>query len=138
MTIKIEYLEKSNSRPIEIQLTPEEYFDSIEEGDTYEKDGIPKFRYVYEYLGLEVNKLVWSRENIYGAIFTTYYYNDGKTWVAYRCDLDGYEEIIHNTQIDELSCHIIRTCKKDNLWQMLYNGIVYDNDDGSQGERRFI
>jgi hypothetical protein len=57
----------------------------------------------------------------------------GKNWMNHRLDPDGYEELIHTTQISDDCCHIIRTCKERNgAWTVCLISVVRDLPDGSQ------
>jgi len=44
------------------RLTPEEYFDPLEPGETYQANGIPRFNETWEYLNIPRKSLKWSTE----------------------------------------------------------------------------
>ncbi len=46
---------------------------------------------------------IWER-SVY-----TQYLDGGRFRMTHRVDQDGYEEMIHVTQLDDRSCHIVRT-----------------------------
>jgi hypothetical protein len=50
MEIEIRYLKTTDAEPRFMELTPEEYFDPLEEDQTFEANGIPKFNFAEEYL----------------------------------------------------------------------------------------
>ena len=138
--IEIEYLIKGNMESSKIKIEPEDYFDPIEENETFENDAIARFNHHIDYLNISPDQLVWSKLSILGTneddrIIVTRYYGDGQTWTTHRVDSDGYEEIIHYTQESEDKCHIIRTHKdKDGNWIMNLNSVIVDMPDGSQKE----
>jgi hypothetical protein len=143
MEIEIVYQTWDGGRPVRLTLAPEEYFDPVEPGKTYEANGIPRHNETWQYLDLPRDRLKWSSERRSGTwfdtTFTTQYMNGGDSWLTHRADPDGYEEMIHVTQLDDRTCHIIRTVKtlSTGRWAVCLNSVVYDRDDGSQGERRF-
>jgi len=142
MKISIEYLEKESLQSSEVCLGPEEYFDPIEDDEKYESDAIPKYDHACDYLDISKNRLIWTKLNVCGTSedkkIITHYFNDGEVCMIHRKDVDGYEEIIHSTQVDEKTCHIIRTHKDGNKgWKVNYNAVIYDQDDGSQKEVRY-
>ncbi len=142
MKIVIEYLKKFCEEPLTVFLSPKEYFDPIDKGETYEKDAIPRYNLAGDYLDLEKSELTWTKLSILGTnedkVIFTHYLGDGETWMSHRKDTDGFEEIIHSVQEDKQTCHIIRTHKDSyGNWNINYNGIIYDLDDGSQKKVRF-
>lgn len=142
MKIEIEYLEKGKLKPISINLRADEFFDPIQKSESFENDAIPKYNHAREYLNVSLNRLLWTILSIEGTNedrkIITHYYNNGESWMSHRIDIDGYEEMIHSTNLDEKTCHIVRTNKDyDGNWKVNYNGIIYDLIDGSQEEKRF-
>lgn len=142
MRIEIEYLQKDSDASKKISLLPEDYFDPLEDGEFFERDGIPRFNHDAEYISISNSRLVWSKLTIQGTdddrTIVTNYYCDGETWMTHRIDPNGYEEIIHNTKIDRGTWHIIRTHKKkDGAWKVILNSVIYDLPDGSEREVRF-
>lgn len=142
MKIEIEYLEKGKPVPVSINLRENEFFDLIQEGESYENDAIPKYNHAREYLEVSLSRLLWTKLNIEGTNedrkIITHYYNNGESWMSYRIDIDGYEEMIHSTKLDEKTCHVVRLHKDcDGNWEVNYNGAIYDLSDGSQEEKRF-
>lgn len=72
------------------------------------------------------------------ATFRTQYMDGGRSWMTHRNDPDGYEEMIHFTQIDENRCHILRTGRAaGGGWAVYLNSVIEDKSDGSQREERF-
>src|SRR4051794_30373657 len=113
MEIEITFQTWDADGPVRLRLSPEEYFDPIDTGETYEEDAIAKYNYTFEHLDIAREKLKWTTERCVGTsqdrtIFTQYM-DGGRSWMTHRVDPDGYEEVIHVTQLDRRTCHIIRT-----------------------------
>jgi hypothetical protein len=87
--------------------------------------------------------LKWSLERRSGTAdddtaFRTQYLDGGRSWMNHRHDTDGYEEIIHCTQLSDTSCHIIRTVREPGGgWAVHLSSVIRDEEDGSQREQRF-
>jgi hypothetical protein len=142
MKINIRYQCRDRALRV-ITLTPEEYFDPIESGESYEHDGVPKFNHAKDYLGLSSEELDWTElqltETDNDQIIRTDFYAHGKSAMSQRKDSDGYEEIILETQIAESISHIIRVYKdKSSKWKVIYNGLIENLADGSQRETKIV
>jgi hypothetical protein len=141
--IQLVYQTWDGATPITKSLTPEEYFDPLELGESYESDGVPKFNHTWRYLDVPPSQLKWTLERRSGTAdddttFRTQYMDGGRCWMTHRSDPDGYEEMIHFTQIDDSRCHILRTCRTSGGgWAVILNSLIEDKDDGSQREERF-
>lgn len=127
----------------QITLTPEEYFDPIDEDETYENDAIPKYNHAEEYLGISTNLLEWTEleisETEQSHCIRTQYFDEGKSWMSHRKDLDGYEEIIVMSQLNNVDTHISRVHKKANEhWQVNLVSVITDLEDGSQSEKEIF
>lgn len=141
MKIIIRYKVKDESESY-LDLTPEEYFDPLDEEDNenFEDHGIAKFNNAEEYLEIPAERLEWTEIEV---IETEIVHNirkqfskDGKSWMSHQKDLDGYEEIIVMSQLNDLEVNIVRIHKmKNENWQVNYNGIITDLADGSQTEK---
>jgi hypothetical protein len=124
-------------------MTPEEYFDPIDPGETYEEDAIAKNNFTWEYLDLPREALKWSMERRTGTVddrtIYTHYMKEGRSWMTHRVDPGGYEEMIHVTQFDERTYHLIRTMKlgKSGRWAVSLNSVFGNQDDGSEIEQNF-
>lgn len=141
--VKITISYKKHDEPVEvITLAPEEYFDALEEGETFEEHSVPKFNYAKDYLNVSDKNLEWTEIKILGTTedrtIRTDFYNAGKSFMSQRNDVDGYQEIIVVTTLSETNSHIVRIHKENNsIWQINYNGIIEDLADGTQREIRF-
>ncbi|MBX7171115.1 MAG: hypothetical protein K1X72_09165 [Pyrinomonadaceae bacterium] len=127
----------------QITLTAEEYFDPIDEDETYENDAIPKYNHAEEYLEIATNLLEWTEiavsETKQSHCIRTQYFDEGKSWMSHRKDLYGYEEIVLSSQLNSSNVHIARIHKDDNEnWQVNYDGVITDIEDGSQSEQKIF
>ena len=141
MEIQIVYQTWGETAPVSKLLPPEEYFDPLEPGENYEADGVPRYNHTWQNLDVPLSCLKWTLERRSGTTddtsIRTQYMDDGRSWMTHRSDPDGYEEIIHSTQIDDCRCHILRTCRTaGGGWVVHLNSVIEDQDDGSQREEQ--
>jgi hypothetical protein len=141
MNISITYLLTSEQELRTVLLAPAEYFDPIEDGESYETHGVERFQNAYQYLEVPVADIRWTLLDIRrGSSWTrirTQLLAGAESMLTHREDSDGYEEIIHTTQINQTDSHITRTCKRiEKSWCVWYDAIITDHLDGSQTERR--
>jgi hypothetical protein len=143
MEIEIIFQTWDGGSPVRLRLSPDEYFDPIEPDETYEEDAIAKCNHTWEYLNVPREQLRWTMERRAGTsddrTIYTQYLDGGRSWMTHRVDQDGYEEMIHVTQVDDRSCHIVRTVKTcvSGRWAVCLNSLIVDQTDGSQREQRF-
>lgn len=126
-----------------VDLTPKEYFDPIDEDETYENDAIPKYNHAEEYLEVPIKSLEWTiieiSETPQGQTIRKQYFDNGNSWLCHRKDFNGYEEIILSSQLNGSNVHIARIHKDDNEnWQVNYDGVITDLEDGSQSEQKIF
>lgn len=136
--IRITYKVRNVLSSRSIELSPEDYFDPLEEGENYQEDGTPKYNHTWQYLNKAVDELEWVIEEVSGTtedrIIRTEFLKDGINWMIHRRDKSGYEEIIHNTEIASNISHIIRTHKaSEGIWTVNTNVIYYN--PGTPDER---
>src|SRR5262249_1795558 len=113
--IRITYQLRSELTPRRVELTPEEYYDPLGPGETYERDAIPRFDHAYEYTEHSADDLKWTVLDggpIKGTVIRTQLLDGRRSMMTHRADADGYEEIIHSTGIGEGGFLIVRTAKR--------------------------
>src|SRR5687768_13616656 len=97
MKIRITYKVKNESEK-HLNFTPEEYFDPLDDDETFDKNGIPKFDHAEEYLEIPIEKLEWTEIEVNkknnGRCIRTQYFDEGKSQMIHVKDLADYEEII--------------------------------------------
>jgi hypothetical protein len=134
MEIEIVYKTWQNETPIVRKLTPEEYFDELDAGQTYEVDGIAKHDHTWEYIDVPLSSLEWTSERRSGTTHDrthfTQYMGNGRSWLNHRVDANGYEEMVHETQLDGGASHLVRTVKMvpTGRWAVRVNCIVSDSE----------
>ncbi|VTR93119.1 Uncharacterized protein OS=Desulfosporosinus sp. OT GN=DOT_0185 PE=4 SV=1 [Gemmata massiliana] len=139
--IQLVYQTWDGGAPVTKFLLPEEYFDPLEPGESYEVDGVPKYNHTWQYLDVPPRRLKWTVERRSGTADDTtiraQYMDGGQSWMTHRSDPDGYEEMIHSTQIGDGRCHILRTCRTTGGgWVVHLNTVIEGGDDGTQREKR--
>jgi hypothetical protein len=126
---------------VRLVLSPSDYFDPLEPGENYQTHGVPRHNHTWQYLNVPLNRLKWSMERRRGTgddtTFRTQYMDGGRTWMTHRLNPDGYEEIIHYTQLSDNLCHTIRTWRTPGgAWVVSLNSVIRNLPDGSEEELR--
>jgi hypothetical protein len=139
--IQLTYQTWDEAVPVSMLLPPETYFDPLGSGETYEAHGVPKYNHTWQYLSVPRSRLKWTLEKRLGTAddttIRTQYMDGGRSWMTHRSDPDGYEEMIHSTQLGDDRCHILRTFKTaGGGWAVHLNSVIENEDDGSQREER--
>lgn len=139
--IKISYVTFQNSEVKDIYLKPEEYFDSLEEGENYWDDGIDKFIFPHEYLNISVSSLKWLTIIVSKGkekrISRCQYLDGDNVTMNHSVDENGEEEIILSAKISEQSYHTTRILKpKSKSWAVYVDSI--DSDVQIEGKYNSI
>src|SRR5947209_19708673 len=135
MKIEISYQTWEDPTVVTLSLSPEEYYDPLGPGETFEANGAPKHNHTVQYLSLPASSLKWTCERRSGTrsdtTLCTQYSDRGRTWMNHRLDPNGYEAIIHCTQLTDRSYHVIRTFKyPGGRWAVYLNTLVNTQEDG--------
>lgn len=142
MKIEIYYQKNTDHKPQLAELKAADYFDLLEEHETFEADGIPKFNSAEEYLNLSAEELLWTDIRVQGStddhnIRTEYYRGGHSMW--HRKNYDGIEEICVITQISASQSHIVRIGKTaGSNWKTIWNTLIEELPDGSEKEVKFV
>lgn len=132
-TIRITYLAKGAASPVVLDLTPQAYYDPIGDGESYGRDGVPKFDHAWQYTPHRARDLLWTVLEVDAAggdrptrtVIRTQLLDGTRSMMTHRADADGYEEIIHSTEIDPGRWHIVRTSKPAGcLWSVTMNNLT--------------
>ena len=137
MDIEIRYLSKKTQEVQTLRLSPEEYFDPLEPGETFEEDGIPAYQYAFDYIGCSADELKWSIEKISGSkgtrLVRSQYLDGDRSMMEHVIDPDGSEEIILSNEIEKDKWHIIRIRKSPNgSWSVIRNGLIDETPQAKQ------
>jgi hypothetical protein len=143
MEIEITYQVYGDESPRSVFLTPEQYLDPLEPGETYEEDGVAKYGHAWQYLGIPLDRLVWTvlrRAGMAdGSVHRTDFFRGGRSWILHRNDSDGYEELIHETELEDGSFHIIRSHRTDGRpWAMNTNVVIRNNGTPLEHEESYL
>jgi hypothetical protein len=116
-----------------MELTPEEYYDPLGPGQTYERGAIPRFHHACQYTGHSADDLKWTVLEggpIKGSVVRTQFLDGRRSMMTHRTDANGYEEIIHSTAVGEGGLLIVRTVKgPGEAWSVVRS--VYSVNDAS-------
>lgn len=137
LTFKLADAERAETRV----FSPEEYFDPIEDGETYEEDAIPRLGHSWEYLGVDPGRLAYirveHRDDRGGLILSQLeeFYGEGRVSVGTNDDFhrDGSlasEDLVITTEIRPQAFHILRLYRKSpsRTWTLILNGLVTTQD----------
>jgi len=123
------------------ELTPVEFFDPIGKGESFENDAIPRFNHARDYLTERKEMINWTDllvEDGTTSRITTTFLHDPDSWVAFRREDVGYQELIHTVQIGKDVCYILRMHHMEgNEWTINYSALITTLPDGSEQEIRF-
>lgn len=137
--IRIRYQLRSEALTHRIDLNPEEYFDPLEPGETYSGNGVERFTHAYQYTRHSPDELKWTvleGAPEPGSIIRTQFLDGRRSMMTHRSDANGYEEIIHSTELGGASILIIRTIKlSGQAWSVAMSN--YSVND-SIGEDRHV
>ena len=139
--IEIKYLKVGTTVPDIRKFTFEEYFDPIESGETYEKDGIPRYDQPHLYVCETPTTLNWvvvteNFSNRWRKIRKQYVCKSEVTHVE---ESDGSAELIYSGWVGEQDSHIIRISQPTGKnWGLSMDAVVSDNIDGSQIDKPLV
>ena len=145
MNIQLTYKLRETSIINEINLCPEEYFESIEQNENFEDDGIAKYNEEWFYIldlisNLKVSDFEFTTVELRGSlksdflIKTNHYGND--TIIIYRKDKNGYELMIQSLKIAK-NCLVITRMERENSTSEWINinlntGVNYNKNDENE------
>lgn len=134
MKIHIEFLRHDETLPRVLELSPEEYFDPLDEGEELSVNSVPKHLEEFTYTGFGAEDLRWAVLDISdGTVFKRIrsQFLDGlKSLMTHSLDSEGREEIIHQTEISPYCWHTVRTLREPgNSWAVVMNNIIKDHPD---------
>lgn len=141
--IEIVYKLRSEEAPRNVTLTPEEYYDPPEEGETLDEVAVERFAHAVDYLDVPRSEVEWTRISVsFGTRRSTAvsrYYANGRVWMWHRRDADDGEELFIETRVEPDRYHLARFHRdEDGEWIPNYVGIIDDMPDGSQTEDKII
>jgi hypothetical protein len=144
-TIRITYMPKRGGSPGSVELAARDYYDSLAPGETYERDGIPRFDHAYRYTPCSPEELLWTvldvnflRGGAERTVIRTQFLDGSRSMMTHRADADGYEEIIHSTQVDPGRWHHLRTVREPGRpWAVTLNSLTDERPGAKVASRDF-
>ena len=137
--IEILYKRRSEDGVQRLLLTPEEYYDPLEPGESWE-DTIPRFDHTADYLDEAVDELEWTRvvqED--GSVLMERFSSQGRVEFWHLRSADGGQELCLSTTYAPGRYHLTRMYL-DAAGDWIPRGVylIDDQPDGSQTEERLF
>jgi hypothetical protein len=145
MRIVLTFRRKDSDRVETLILKPEEYYDPIEPGESYERDAVEKFWKPCEYVDAVESELQYINVDIHNdderliRTLRTDYHSNGDASVVYHNSRneDGslrWEELIAATEFGPRLSHTLRLYRteKSRRWTMTMNSLMALDDDGNE------
>src|SRR5262249_7580487 len=142
MQVRIRYLRRDEAAPRVLELSPEEYFDPLDEGETLTVRSVARCCYDFEYTGHRAEDLWWTVLEITdGESFwrgRTQPVDGLRSLMHHTHQSDGSEEIIHQAQISPCCWHTIRTLKRPGKeWAVVMNNLTAEEPGKEMLSRDF-
>jgi hypothetical protein len=142
MEIRIRFQRRDEATPRVLELSPEDYFDPLNPGETLSVKSVPRLLDTYQYTTHRAEELCWTVVDI----------SDGESFWRVRTQLidgmhalmhhtqqsDGSEEIIHATKLGPFCWHTFRTLKQPGkTWAIVLNSLSIDRPTSFTESRDF-
>jgi hypothetical protein len=129
--ILIRYLLRGESVPRVLELSPQEYFDPLNDGEILSVGSVPKHQDAFEYTGCRAHELYWTALEIReGETFwrvRTQFLDGLRSLMTHSSQSDGTEEVIHQTEIGPRCWHTIRTLREPGrAWAVVANNLTVE------------
>ena len=131
MEIRLMYQLADDGEPRELAIAPEDYFDPIENNDSYWDDAVERCLFLHDYLDTDPARLRWivARLSDSGRVrLRRALYLDGcDVTMEHLVEEDGDEEIILGTLLPDGDWHIVRVRRpRDGAWTVTMNSLAGD------------
>ncbi|MFL5538704.1 MAG: hypothetical protein ACJ8J0_06905 [Longimicrobiaceae bacterium] len=138
--IEILYKRRSEDGVQRLLLTPEEYYDPLEPGESSYEDSIPRFDHTADYLDGAVDGLEWirvARED--GSVLLERFSSQGRVTFWHLRGADGGEELCLSTTYAPGRYHLTRLYRDPaGDWIPRWVILIDDQPDGSQTEEKLF
>jgi hypothetical protein len=131
MEIHIRYLLRNEATPRVLELSPEDYFDPLDPGETLSIRSVPRLLDPYQYTPHRADELCWTvvevtdRESFWRV--RTQLIDGKRVFMHHSQESDGSEELIHSTDLGPLCWHTIRTLKQPGKqWAVVMNSLTVE------------
>jgi hypothetical protein len=131
MDIRIRYQRRDEATPRVLELSPEEYFDPLDPGETLSVRSVPRLLDTYQYTPHPAEELRWTIVEITdGATFwrvRTQFLDGMRALMHHSQESDGSEEIIHQSELCSGCWHTIRTLKEaGKTWTVVMDSLTVE------------
>lgn len=135
MKIQLTYQLAAGGDPIRSDVTPEEFFDPLDHGETYWDNGVQRYVFLHEHLGIEPEKLKWVVARLTAGegirIQRAQYLDGDNVTLQHTVDEDQEEELIVSTALPDDQWNVVRLLKSPgDTWKMTLNDLVRDPAEG--------
>ena len=131
MEIRIHYQRRDEATPRVLELSPEDYFDPLNPGETLSVRSVPRLLDAYQYTSHRAEELCWTVLEITNGVEfwrVRTQLLDGKRSLMHHLQVsDGSEEIIHSTELGPQCWHTTRTLKEPGrTWAVVLNTLTVE------------
>jgi len=131
VVIRIRYLRRDETSPRVLELTPNEYFDPLDPGETLSVRSVEKHWNAHAYTPHTPDELRWTiLEITEGSTFwrvRTQLLDGMRSLMHHSQEADGSEEIIHSTELGPGCWHSIRTLRlPGKAWAVVMNSLTVE------------
>lgn len=142
MRIRIRYQRRDEVTPREMELSPEDYFDPLNPGETLSVRSVPRLLSTHEYTSYPADQLAWTVVEITDGPklwrIRTQLLDGIRSHMHHSQDSDGSEEIIHQTEISPGCWHTVRTLKQSGkLWAVVLDSLTVERPGELAADKNF-
>jgi hypothetical protein len=142
MRVRIRYQRRDEATAREIEMSPEEYFDPLNPGETISVRSVPKLLNTYEYTLHSADQLAWTVVEITDGLefwrVRTQLVDGMRSLMHHSQDSDGSEEIIHQTELIPSCWHTIRILKQaGKLWAVVMDSLTVEQPGALVADKDF-
>lgn len=127
--IFLEYEVKESSQVFTVEVSFDDYFDPLAEGESYEKDGIPKHLEIRDYVEPDNNLIRRIKANIFGEIIIQKFSDNG-VLNQYTTYSDGSEIMVIQSDIGNGLVHSVKLTKQQNQEWITREVAIIDDANG--------
>jgi hypothetical protein len=142
MQVRIRYQRRDEATPREIDLSPDEYFDPLDPGETLSVRSVPRLLDTHEYTPHSADQLAWTVVEIADGVefwrVRTQLLDGMRSLMHHTHDSDGSEEIIHQTEISPACWHTVRILKQSGkLWAVVMDSLTVERPGALTADKDF-
>lgn len=127
--IFVEYEAKGSSQIFKVEVSVEDYFGPVGEGETYERDGIPKHLDIRDYVEPNNDLIRRIKANIFGEIIIQKFCENGVLH-QHTTHSDGSEMLVIQSDIGNGLVHSVKLTKQHNSEWVTKEVVILDDGNG--------